>query len=629
MRSLFDLQQEYGYVLLTTEEVKSIREHTLSWESLEGEVIIRKCLRSYPAYLQAVNYGYIITPFHYSMAANLQREFERGPNPRPGMEKMVDRSHEYDPSKPDYRRQPYGLILLSAPPQVGKSLTITESFQSWLLTKYPRLGVLTLGYASDFAARFGRRNLDKFTEYAPRLTHGRVKVHDKVQSRDEWETMVLDQSSRLFINTNGGMSSAGFRGVVTGKTGNVVVIDDPIKNMQDAMSEVMVEGNIEAFMSTVETRLLGNPGSLCIVMATRWVTNDLIGWLRRHRKEYIVGDYNYAALITETNIDKDPLKRSIGEGICPEMGKHNEWAQGIRDSYLAGEGAHVFNSMFQGEPSNEQGNLFKADNWQEYEIAKHWPIKGAPNRDEMLKRFDRIYLSIDATFKDSMTADFVAMEVTGIKQGNSYLRYLVRKQLDLPDTIDKMLEVLNKFPEIEVIYIEDKANGPGIISVIRKWRKKLGIPDRDFPSVIGVEPSGSKYARAQAASVFQRDGRCFIPREPDAHLLSSKDDFVWEEDGLSYALCYKQELGTFPFAGNDDLVDAFSQGINKSIGILTGVEKPTKQPVRFSRYTNWWPEMERDYKALTSEEAKRDFIRMHGANIKWKPKDEGGTYGAV
>lgn len=637
MRSLFDLQQEYGYDLLTPAEVKSIREHTLSWEGLNGELIIRKCLRSYPAYLQAVNFGYIITPFHYSMAANLQREFERGPNPKPGFEKLVDRSKPYDPSRPDYNRMPYGLILLSAPPQVGKSLTITESFQSWLLIKYPRLGVLTLGYASDFAARFGRRNRDKFIELAPKLTHGRVKIHDKVQSTEEWETMILDRVSGVYVNSNGGMSAAGLRGVVTGKTGNIVVIDDPIKNMQDAMSEVMIEGNIEAFQSTVETRLLGNPGSLCIVMATRWVTNDLIGWLRRHRKNFIVGDYNYAALATETNIDKDPLKREIGEGVCPEMAKDATWAQVIEQSYLASEGAHVFNSLFQGEPSNEQGNLFKADDWQDYSIKQHWPqasiingeLVSTPERDAIIRKFDRIYLSIDATFKDSNTADFVAMEVSGVKQGNTYLRYLVRKQMDLPDTIDKILKICKMFPEIEVIYIEDKANGPGIVSVIKKWRKKLNIPDRDFPSVVPVEPDGSKYSRAQVASAFQRDGRCYIPREDEAHLLSSPDDFVWEEEGLSYTQCYKQELGTFPFAGNDDLVDAFSQGIKKVMGIMTGIEKVSKQPERFSRYSTWWPEMEADYKQLKSKAEQQAFIREHGANIKWKPKNEGGNYGSI
>lgn len=623
MITLKELLDEYGYKLLTSEEIRKIREYEVNWEGLDGEIILRKCISSYPAYLQAVNYGYIMTPYHYSMAANLQREFERGPNPKPGLENIIDRTKPYDPSRPDFNRMPYGLILLSAPPQTGKSLTITESFQSWCLIRYPRLGVLTLGYASDFAARFGRRNRDKFEEYAPKFTHGRVKLHDKIQSTGEWETMILDKISKLYTNTNGGMSTAGLRGVVTGKTGNVVVIDDPIKNMQDAMSEVMIEGNIEAFQSTVETRLLGNPGSLCIVMATRWVPKDLIGWLRRHRKAYIVGDYNYAALSTEENVLQDPLKRDVGQGVCPEMGKDEHWAQVIKESYLASEGAHVYNALFQGSPSNEAGNLFRADDWQEYEISKHW------STEDQIRRFDRIYLSIDATFKDVQTADFVGMELTGIKQGNSYLRYLVRKQMDLPDTIDKILYLCKKFPEIEVIYIEDKANGPGITQVLRKWRRRLGIPEYDFPSVVPVEPEGGKYSRAQTASVYQRDGRCYIPCEKDAYLLSSEDDFVWEEKGLSYTNAYKQELGTFPFAANDDLVDSYSQGIKKNIGLLSGEEMVEKKPIRFSRYSNWWPEMWQDYKGLKTQIDKDEFIRRHGAPIEWKPKEEGGTYGVI
>jgi len=221
------------------------------------------------------------------------------------------------------------------------------------------------------------------------------------------------------------------------------------------------------------------------------------------------------------------------------------------------------------------------------------------------------------------------MEVTGVKQGNTYLRYLVRKQMDFPDTIDMILHVLKLFPEIDVIYIEDKANGPGIVSVIKKWRKKLNIDENNFPSVVPVEPDGSKYSRAQVASAYQRDGRCYIPCEKDAHLLSSPEDFSWDESGLSYAHCYKQELGTFPFAGNDDLVDAFAQGIKKSMGLLSGVEKAVKSVMRFSRYSVWWPEMEADYKQLKTKDEQRAFIQIHGANIKWKPKEEGGNYGSV
>jgi phage terminase large subunit-like protein len=177
-----------------------------------------------------------------------------------------------------------------------------------------------------------------------------------------------------------------------------------------------------------------------------------------------------------------------------------------------------------------------------------------------------------------------------------------------------------KFPEIDVIYIEDKANGPGIVSVLRKWRRKLGIDEHDFPSVYPLNPEGGKYSRAQTASPFQREGKCFIPCEKDAHRFSSPDDFEWDGADISYCQAFKHELGTFPFGANDDLVDAHTQSINKNIPLLTGEEKAEKRVERFTRYSEWWPEMWEDYNMLKTRDEKNDFIRYHGAPIEWKTR---------
>jgi len=587
MITLEELQQQFGYSLLSPEQVNAIREGKVNWQGLDGERILRKCIASFPAYLQCVNFGYQMTPYHYSLAANCQRDYEKGPNPG----------------------QAYGLILLSASPQTGKSLTITESFPSWAMIKKPRMKMILLGYAADFASKFGRRNRDKFSEYAPKLTRGRVKIHDKVQSADNWETMVLDMATKVFVSATGTMVTTGMGGTGTGNTGNYVQIDDPIKNMQDAMSETMNLNNVEYYQSVIEPRLLANPGSMACVMCTRWVSNDMIGWLRRTKKKYIVGDYNYAALCTEKNKPFDPLKREVGEGICPEMGLDGKWAQGVIESYAVSGGGHVANALFQGEPTNEKGSLFKDENWGEYEIETGWKPE----------KFSRIFLSIDATFKDLQTSDYVAMIVGGVMPGKMRLRYAVKKQMDLPDTLDMILKVLKKFPEIDIIYIEDKANGPGIVSVLRKWRKKLGIDEKNFPSIYPVNPEGGKYSRAQTASPFQREMYVEIPCEKDWSRFSCKDDFVWEDEDISFTMAFKLELGTFPFGANDDLVDAFSQAILRNIGLLTGEEK-VKKTERFTRYSNWWPEMWDDYKQLKTQVDKNAFIAMHGAPEEWRPK---------
>lgn len=602
MKTLNELIEEFGYPILTEKEFNLVQEHKINWNSLDGEIIIRKCLKSYPAYLQLTNFGYKMTAYHYSLAANLQRACEKGPN--------LDKDGE--PLE-------YSLILLSAPPQTGKSLTISESFQSWCLIRNPRESILTIGYEATFAARFGRRNRDKFTEFAPILSHNKIRISEKVQSVETWETSVYDERKKQYVSANGTMYTAGMGGALTGKTGNKIVIDDPIKNMQDAMSDTVIENNIEYYQSAIETRARGNPGSVVIAMCTRWVTRDLIGWLRINRADYVVADLNYAAMCDERNKASDPLCREIGEGICPEMKKDGRWAANIRESYMASEGSHVYNALFQGEPTDEQGNLYHKDAWKTFRVADWDP-------DD----FDRIYLSVDATFKDNKTSDFVSMKLGGIKGGNDYWRYAVRKRMDLPDTLDKLVKIVRKFPEIDVIYIEDKANGSGIVSVLRKWRRKLGISDTEFPAVYPVNPEGGKYTRAQGAAVYQRDGHSYILSEQDAEFFSDKDDFdTGEYVDMNYVQATIFELSIFPYGAHDDLVDAHSQSIIKNIGLLDGEEKVKPTVRRFARYSVWVEEQEQDYKKLKSAEERREFIRLYGANIKWKPKSEGGTYGVI
>jgi len=596
MLTLEQLIDYYEYPILDADEIKAIHERTINWLSLDGEIVIRKVLKSFPAFCQAANFGYLMTPYHYSLTAGWQAAYEHG-------RKCLDSGLPYQPGG---QHMDYGVILLSASPQTGKSLSITESAPAWLECINPRIRQILLGYSGDLAVRFGRRNRDKFAELAPKLSKSKYKIHDKIQSGDNWETMIMDMVQKVFYSSNGGVVSAGLLGLVTGQTANYMQIDDPVSNMKDAQSETMVANGIEIYQSSIETRMRANRGIACI-MCTRWVPNDMHGWTKKHRKKYIIAEFNYAALCTEDNFLQDPLHRIVGEGICPQRGLDGHWARTVIESYMASGGAHVANALYQGAPSNMQGNLFKDENWEEYEI------------DSLdLNKVDRVELSIDATFKDNDTSDFVAMELWAAKSGNSYLRYIVRKQLDLPDTLDVIIAICKKFPEIDVIRIEDKANGPGIISIMRKWRRKLGIDERDFPSVVAAEPKGGKYSRAQTASVLQREGKCYLPKESDAHRISCKEHFDYDDPNLSYVGAFKQELSLFPFAGNDDMVDSYSQYIINNMAILTGEEKVHKKVPMFSRYSKWWPEMWQDYNALKTREDKDAFIHKFGAPEEWR-----------
>ena len=118
---------------------------------------------------------------------------------------------------------PYDILVLSCPPQHGKSLTVTETFPSWYIGKYPNKRCIIACYNDDFAGKFGRRNKQKIDEFGKPIFGIKLK---KSSDRD-MEIAEHDGS----IITRGIMSG------ITGNSGDLIIIDDPIKNRHEADSE--------------------------------------------------------------------------------------------------------------------------------------------------------------------------------------------------------------------------------------------------------------------------------------------------------------------------------------------------------------------------------------------------------
>ena len=118
----------------------------------------------------------------------------------------------------------FDILVISMPPQHGKSMTITETLPSWLLGKYPHKRVIEASYSEDFAQLFGRRNLRKINQFGDTLFG--IKL-GKIANNTEFE---LD-------NGVGGMISRGILSGVTGRPADLMIIDDPVKNRQEADSK--------------------------------------------------------------------------------------------------------------------------------------------------------------------------------------------------------------------------------------------------------------------------------------------------------------------------------------------------------------------------------------------------------
>ena len=162
---------------------------------------------------------------------------------------------------------------------------------------------------------------------------------------------------------------------------------------------------------------------------------------------------------------------------------------------------------------------------------QHWTPETLP------KTFDKVVMSWDMTFKDSKASDYVVGQVWGRDQANFYLLDQVRGRWDFVKTLEQFVAMNNKWPHVRRKLIEDKANGPAIISALRDA----------VTGIVPITPKESKEARAFSVTTFWESKNVYIP--PIEHYPWVKTEFL-------------PELLSFPAAAHDDTVDAMSQALN-------------------------------------------------------------------
>lgn len=401
---------------------------------------------------------------------------------------------------------PYDILVLSTPPQVGKSKTITETLPSFYLMRNPKDTVIELSYSGDFAKKFGRRNKEKVQEYG--FLFG-CELSSDTKSASEWE----------LGNKLGRMISNGIDGQATGNKGNLIIIDDPIKSSSDADSKTKRDRLWDLWFTTFRSRIF--PGGKVILIMTRWHEDDLAGRLSKDPFATVIN-------IPMEAEEKDPIGRKVGEAICPEIGKDNKWLKQFKEGMLNGEqddngeaGIRAWNSLYQGHPTSAEGNLLKREWWKEYSV---------------LPTMDKVIMSVDCTFKNADTNDYVAIEVWGKSFSNFYLIDLINEHLSMKQTVSKILAVKSRYPSIREILIEDKANGPAVREML----------ENKVNGVIMVNPLGGKEARVNAVSYVVESGNCYLPP-------------------TGFAKEFIEQCAAFPNGVHDDLVDSFSQGLARLI----------------------------------------------------------------
>ena len=223
-------------------------------------------------------------------------------------------------------------LLISVPPRYGKSELVSHWTPVWYLSLFPTRKFILVSYEATFAASWGRKGRDTILANESELG---ITLREDMQAADNWE-----------LTTGGGMVTAGIGGPITGRGGDVVVIDDPIKNWEEANSYTVKESQRAWWQTTLRNRL--EPGASIVVIMARWLPDDLIGWLLRESGE----QWEYIAMPAIAE-EVDALGRKPGEFLWPAR-----WNEESVNKTRLGVGEDAWKSQFQQHPEQAAGDCY-------------------------------------------------------------------------------------------------------------------------------------------------------------------------------------------------------------------------------------------------------------------------------
>lgn len=232
-------------------------------------------------------------------------------------------------------------LMVFLPPRHSKSEMVSRLFSAYYLLKNPGHFVGINSYAADLAFTLSRAARQNF------LSNG-GEIKDDAAQIKHWETV-----------QGGGMWAAGVGGPITGKGFHLGIIDDPLKNSEEANSDVIREKHKEWYASTFYTR--AEPNAAIVVIQTRWHEDDLSGWLLGEEDSSDAPEGWHVLCLPA--IADDPLvfpdtctviedDRDKGQALCPE--RYDEEA--LRRIKARGE--RNFEALYQQRPSPKEGYFF-------------------------------------------------------------------------------------------------------------------------------------------------------------------------------------------------------------------------------------------------------------------------------
>ena len=388
-------------------------------------------------------------------------------------------------------------LMISAPPQHGKSVMVSHMLPSWFLGRHPDQKVLTASYNLDHARLKGARVRDIMQSPVYRAMFQKSRIKGAVGAADFFQLTKGGEYAAFGIGSGG-----------TGYSGNCVIIDDPVKDAEEARSKATQQAHLNWYRQVISTRAPPFGRRFIIILMTRWHTNDLEGQLlAQEGGRWKVLSY--------------PALNEKDEPLWPESNQTFAHLDRIRR-----DDPRTFDAMYQQRPVPLEGSLLKSSWWKFYTQAPG--------------RYDEVVGSWDLALTD--TNDLVAGGVWGRIGTDYYLLDLVAERLDFSSTLKAIAAQYKRFPGMQRVLVENKANGAAAINMLKGY----------IPNLVPVNPEGGKESRANGVSGIIEAGHVYLPA------ISMSNDLPILHPKIQ---SFIDECSTFPVGAHDDMVDMMTQAL--------------------------------------------------------------------
>lgn len=432
-------------------------------------------------------------------------------------------------------------LMLLMPPRHGKSELASIRFPAWHLGQYPTHEIINVGYNTDLPMVFSRKVRELVRDPVYLAIFPDAALDQNSQSIEKWHTQA-----------GGGFTAAGVGGGITGKGAHILIIDDPIKNQEEADSIAVRDKLWDWYQSTAYTRLA--PGGGVLVIETWWNDDDLAGrlqaaaaadpeadqfeivkypalsefWEYRNEETFQIERYPEELTSKHPNLTLlRPKDECLHEGRYP--------TKAIR-RIRANLQPRIWSALYQQNPVPDEGMYFKKEYFQ-YELN----LAGIHGRN--------VFTAWDFAIGEKQSNDWT-VGATIVQDEHDVLHVIdiFRMKGDSFQIVEAMLDVALKWGSTPGSSYMIGAEDGQIWRAIEPLLKKRMLERKQYPPYEVMRPLTDKMARARPLQGRMQQGRVYFYK--DAGWLPQAE----------------QELLRFPAGAHDDVVDALAWAAHLCMG---------------------------------------------------------------